>query len=148
MSQGVAVCNCLPKTAWPPTWTGHAEAVEVRFDPRVLSYEDLLRTFFRLHDPTTKNRQGNDRGTQYRSAIFTHGEAQKKLAEESKRALEASGQADAIRSQGTAEAEVLRLRGQAEADVVRLKGEAEAGAMTVKAAAFHQYNQAAILDKT
>ncbi len=60
---------------------GHAEAVRVEFDPRKLSFEQLLRWFFRMHDPTTLNRQGNDRGTSYRSAIFFHSEAQKKTAE-------------------------------------------------------------------
>ncbi|MBI4060479.1 MAG: bifunctional methionine sulfoxide reductase B/A protein [Elusimicrobia bacterium] len=60
---------------------GHAEAVRVEYDPRKLPFERLLRWYFRMHDPTTKDRQGNDRGTSYRSAIFYHTEAQKKTAE-------------------------------------------------------------------
>lgn len=71
--------------------TGHAEAVRVVFDPRKLSYADLLRYFFRLHDPTTLNRQGNDRGTQYRSVIFYNSPKQKKTAEEVVREVNASG---------------------------------------------------------
>lgn len=67
--------------------TGHAEVVQVTFDPAVLSYEELLDWFWRLHDPTTLNRQGADVGTQYRSAIFTHSPAQ---AEAAKRSLEAA----------------------------------------------------------
>ena len=60
--------------------TGHAEVIQVTFDPQVLSYKDLLTVFFTIHDPTTMNRQGNDVGTQYRSAIFFHDEEQKKIA--------------------------------------------------------------------
>ncbi len=71
--------------------TNHAEAVQVVFDPSKLSYEKLLRYFFRLHDPTTLNRQGNDVGTQYRSAIFYADEAQKKTAEAVKKDVDASG---------------------------------------------------------
>jgi peptide-methionine (S)-S-oxide reductase len=61
--------------------TGHAEVVNVYFDPSVISFEDILRVFFHVHDPTTLNRQGNDVGTQYRSAIFYHSDAQKASAE-------------------------------------------------------------------
>jgi peptide-methionine (S)-S-oxide reductase len=60
--------------------TGHAEVVQVKFDPSQLSYADLLRVFFAIHDPTTQDRQGNDVGTQYRSIILTHSDAQAKTA--------------------------------------------------------------------
>lgn len=71
--------------------TGHAEAVRVTFNPDVLSYRDLLRVFFTIHDPTTLNRQGNDVGTQYRSAIFYHDEEQKRVAGEVMSEIEAAG---------------------------------------------------------
>jgi peptide-methionine (S)-S-oxide reductase len=62
--------------------TGHAEVVQIQFDPAVVSFRDLLAVFFTIHDPTTLNRQGNDIGTQYRSAIFHHSPEQKRDAEE------------------------------------------------------------------
>jgi peptide methionine sulfoxide reductase msrA/msrB len=84
---------------WPnPTYerissgtTGHAESVRIVFDPRKLAYADLLRYFFRLHDPTTVNRQGNDRGTEYRSVIFVTSEEQRDIAERVKKEVDVSG---------------------------------------------------------
>ena len=64
--------------------TGHAESLEIEFDPERISYDEILDYFFRLHDPTTVNQQGNDRGTQYRSAIFYHDDNQREAAEHAK----------------------------------------------------------------
>lgn len=71
--------------------TGHAESLEIEFDPTQISYADLLRFFFKIHDPTTRNRQGNDVGSQYRSAIFIHDEEQRKVAEQVRAEIEKSG---------------------------------------------------------
>ena len=71
--------------------TGHAEAVEVEYDPQVVSYDDLLNIFWNNHDPTTLNRQGPDVGTQYRSAVFYHTQEQKDAAEKSKDTIAQSG---------------------------------------------------------
>lgn len=69
--------------------TGHAEVVQVTFDPAVITYRDLLDVFFTIHDPTTPDRQGNDVGPQYRSAIFTHSAAQEATAREARAAAQA-----------------------------------------------------------
>jgi methionine-S-sulfoxide reductase len=71
--------------------TGHAESIEITFDPSQVSYEEILNFFFRLHDPTTVNRQGNDRGTQYRSAIFYTNDEQKRVATQVKDRVNATG---------------------------------------------------------
>jgi peptide-methionine (S)-S-oxide reductase len=69
----------------------HAEAIEIVFDPRVISFRDLLEFFFQIHDPTTVNRQGNDRGASYRSAIFTTSPEQERVARDTIADVEASG---------------------------------------------------------
>lgn len=71
--------------------TGHAEAVQIRFDPALTSFEALLDFFFRLHDPTTRNRQGNDIGSQYRSTIFFQTETQREIAARKKEQVDRSG---------------------------------------------------------
>ncbi len=69
--------------------TGHAEVVQITFDPSVTTYREILEVFFTIHDPTTLNRQGNDVGTQYRSAIFYHSDEQRRVAEEVIKAIAA-----------------------------------------------------------
>jgi len=71
--------------------TGHAEVCRLVYDPTVISFEEILEVFWYTHDPTTLNRQGNDKGTQYRSAIFYHDDTQREIAERSKAAADASG---------------------------------------------------------
>ena len=71
--------------------TGHAEVVQVKFNPKEISYEDILEVFWNTHDPTTLNKQGADEGTQYRSVIFYHNDDQKKVAEQYKIQLDKSG---------------------------------------------------------
>lgn len=71
--------------------TGHAEAIEITYDPEILSFQDLLEVFWNTHDPTTLNRQGNDVGSQYRSVIFYHNEEQKQIAETYMKQLDDSG---------------------------------------------------------
>lgn len=71
--------------------TAHAESIQIEFDPMVISFEELLDVFWHTHDPTSLNRQGNDIGTQYRSAIFYHDEKQKEIAEKSKKEIQSKG---------------------------------------------------------
>lgn len=71
--------------------TGHAEAIQIKFDPKIISFEQILEVFWHLIDPTTLNRQGADAGTQYRSVIFYHSPEQKKIAEQSKKKADESG---------------------------------------------------------
>ena len=71
--------------------TGHAEVIQIKFNPEKISYESLLNVLWHSHDPTTLNKQGNDSGTQYRSAIFYHSQKQKEIAEKSKAEIEKSG---------------------------------------------------------
>lgn len=70
--------------------TGHAEVIQIKFDPAVVTYEEILEVFFNTHDPTTLNKQGADEGTQYRSVVFYHNEEQKQIAEAYKKQLNAS----------------------------------------------------------
>jgi peptide-methionine (S)-S-oxide reductase len=71
--------------------TGHAEVIQITFDPKLISFDELLNVFWKTHDPTTPNRQGHDVGTQYRSAIFYHNDDQQRIAEAYKEQLNASG---------------------------------------------------------
>jgi len=71
--------------------TGHAEVIQVKFNPKVISFEEILEVFWNTHDPTTLNKQGADEGTQYRSAVFYHSEEQKKVADQYKGQLDKSG---------------------------------------------------------
>lgn len=71
--------------------TGHAESIQIKFDPKQVTYADLLKVFWSVHNPTTKNRQGLDHGTQYRSAIFFHSPEQEAIAKKSKEELDGSG---------------------------------------------------------
>ena len=71
--------------------SGHAESIQIEFDPKVIPFEKILDIFWHTHNPTTLNRQGNDVGTQYRSAIFYHNQKQKEIAETSKKELEKEG---------------------------------------------------------
>ena len=71
--------------------TGHIEVVQVTFDPEIASYRDILEVFFAIHDPTSRDRQGNDAGSQYRSAIFYHDDRQRATAQDLMRELEAEG---------------------------------------------------------
>ena len=70
--------------------TGHAEVAQITFDPKIITFNDLLNMFWKSHDPTTRNRQGNDVGTQYRSAIFYHNNKQKEIADNSKNTVDDS----------------------------------------------------------
>lgn len=72
--------------------TGHAEVVQITYNPDIISYQELLEIFFATHNPTTLNQQGNDVGTQYRSVIYYHNDTQKQIAEDVKQAVDASGE--------------------------------------------------------
>src|SRR4029078_8781349 len=82
--------NPTYRQVWDGT-TGHAEVAQIKFDPSIISFKEILQVFFAVHDPTTMNRQGNDIGTQYRSAIFYHDDEQKRIAEEVIKEVTAEG---------------------------------------------------------
>ena len=93
-----AACGYMGGRTENPTYeqvcskqTGHAEVVQVEFDPQVVTFDQLLEAFWRMHDPTTLNRQGPDVGDQYRSAVFTHSDEQQAAAAASKESADASG---------------------------------------------------------
>ena len=92
VESGYAGGNKLNPTYEEVSWgtTGHAEVVKIEFDPTIVSFEQILEVFWHIHDPTTRNRQGNDVGTQYRSIILYVDDAQKVIAEQSRDRLEAS----------------------------------------------------------
>ncbi|CAF0846915.1 unnamed protein product [Adineta ricciae] len=94
LSAMVGYMGGASKTTYEDVCTGttnHAEVLQVSYDPSKVVYADLVRFFFRMHDPTTLNRQGNDRGTQYRSVIFTYTNEQQKTAEQVRDEVQASG---------------------------------------------------------
>ncbi len=99
--------------------TGHVEVVRITYDPERIGYEELLDVFWQAHDPTSWDRQGEDRGPQYRSVVFTHGPEQKKLAERSKRALDASGKFSAPVVTEIREADVFWLAEENHQDFYR-----------------------------
>jgi peptide-methionine (S)-S-oxide reductase len=91
VSTRVGYTGGLVRNATYRNHEGHAEAIEILFDPAKMGFRQILEFFFQIHDPTTKNRQGNDRGTSYRSAIFYTSDEQKKIAQETVAAVDASG---------------------------------------------------------
>lgn len=93
LNQGIpeGMLKIQPMKKFMPGTTGHAEVTQITYDSSVISFDELLEVFWKTHDPTTLNKQGNDIGTQYRSVIFYHNEKQKNLAEKYKTELDKSG---------------------------------------------------------